>query len=75
MDLWICESCGSTVRKDQIRARCAVCGKRTCVVCARVCDSCKKIVCPDCIRLREVWRQGKLYFMNICDSCWKRLIW
>lgn len=75
MDLWICESCGSTVRRDQIRGKCRVCEKKTCVACSRTCDSCVKMVCPDCVLTREVWRQSKLYFMRICDFCWKRLIW
>ena len=75
MELITCPSCGSLVRRDQIRGFCRVCGKRTCVICMRVCDSCLRIVCPSCIRLRAVWKQNKLYLMKICDYCWKNMLY
>ena len=75
MDLWICDTCGAVVKTNQVRGRCAVCGKRLCTVCAVACECCCKSVCPECIRLREVWRRDKLHFMKICDACWKKLIW
>ena len=70
-----CDVCGSVIKVDEVRGFCSVCGRRTCVVCCRVCDVCGRLVCQDCIKLREFHRNGKLYFMNICDECWERRVW
>jgi hypothetical protein len=40
----ICESCGSNVRRDEVRGNCIVCGRKTYVACSRICDECLKIV-------------------------------
>ena len=73
MDLIVCECCGSVVRRDQVRGFCAVCGRRTCIACMRVCDSCSRIVCHRCVRLCEVWRSNRLYLLKLCDECRSRL--
>jgi len=36
----VCSSCGSVVRRDEVRGYCRVCGKRTCVNCSRIYDEC-----------------------------------
>jgi anaerobic ribonucleoside-triphosphate reductase len=40
----ICESCGSSVRRDEVRGSCIVCGRKTCVAYSRICGECLKIV-------------------------------
>jgi hypothetical protein len=67
----ICESCGSVVRRDEVRGNCRVCGRKTCVACSRICDECLKIVCQKCIKTHEVWINGSLYFRKMCDFCAK----
>jgi hypothetical protein len=65
----VCESCGSVVRRDEVRGNCRVCGRKTCIACARICDECLRIVCQNCIKTREVWIQSSLYLRKICDFC------
>ena len=65
----VCESCGSVVRRDEVRGNCRVCGKKTCVACSRTCDECLMIVCQNCVKTREVWIQGSLYLRKMCDFC------
>ena len=64
-----CELCGSVVRRDEIRGKCRVCGRKTCVVCSRTCDECLMTVCQSCIKSREVWINGNLYLRKMCDFC------
>ena len=67
--LWKCEVCGSIVRRDQINGKCCVCGRRTCVNCRRICQRCQRVFCMDHVQLREVWRQGRLERILLCESC------
>jgi len=67
--LWECETCGSIVRRDQIEGVCGICGKRTCVYCHRVCERCKKIFCMNHVQSKEVWRQGAMSRVALCENC------
>jgi methionyl-tRNA synthetase len=64
-----CPSCGSVVRRDEVRGNCRVCGGKSCIACFRVCDECLKITCQNCIKTMEVWINGNLYLRKMCDFC------
>jgi len=68
-NLWECETCKSIVRRDQINGVCETCGRRTCIQCQRVCDKCKRIFCIYHVEAREVWRQGTLDRIALCERC------
>jgi len=75
MNLLTCGVCGSVVRPDEVRGFCVVCGRRTCVVCMRVCEVCGGVVCQDCVRCRVVYRDGRMFLVWVCDRCWERGVW
>jgi len=68
-ELWECDICGSIVRRDQIEGACNACRKRTCVYCYRVCERCQRTFCFNHVRKAEVWRQGTLTRMLLCEKC------
>lgn len=70
----VCESCGSVVRRDEIRRSCSVCGRKTYIACFRICDLCLRIVCPDCIKSREIRFMHNWYLKNVCDACKKLMV-
>jgi hypothetical protein len=67
--LWECEVCSSIVRRNNIDGICYTCKRRTCINCMRVCERCKKIFCMDHVEVKEVWRQGKMNRVLLCDIC------
>ena len=69
MELICCESCGSIVKREEVRGNCRICDRKTCIACMRICDECLKIVCPNCIMSRELWRDDKHYFRKVCKNC------
>ena len=48
---------------------CRVCKRRTCTYCYRVCDKCLRIVCMEDIETKEVWVQGTMTRMKLCEGC------
>jgi hypothetical protein len=63
-----CETCKSIVRRDQINGVCKLCGRRTCIDCKRVCDRCGQIFCTYHVKTKELWSQGTLSRIALCES-------
>jgi len=70
-NLWNCETCGSIVRRDQIEGNCGACNNKTCIYCHRVCERCKRIFCMHHVEVKEVWRQGSMNRVCLCEICSK----
>lgn len=70
-ELWECGICRSIIRRDQIEGACDICGERTCVYCHRICERCQKVFCFRHVRKVEVWRQGAMTRMLLCENCEK----
>jgi hypothetical protein len=68
-ELWECVTCKSIIRRDQVEGICWLCGKRTCVYCHRVCERCKRIFCMNHVETKEIWRQGVMSRIMLCDNC------
>ena len=68
-ELWRCQVCKSFVRRDRMLGPCRVCKRRTCTYCYRVCDKCLRIVCMEDIETKEVWVQGTMTRMKLCEGC------
>lgn len=68
-----CEICKSIIRREQIDGVCETCGKRTCTHCQRVCERCRQIFCMYHVETREVWSEGIMSRVLLCERC--RTIW
>lgn len=70
-----CEVCKSYIFREQLRAPCPKCDKRSCIYCSRMCDICLKIFCFDDVQVRKVTMPaGGVQLMKVCEFCketWK----
>lgn len=68
-ELLRCEICGATTERGRLFGDCGICGRPTCAQCCRVCDGCSRIFCMIDLSVKDVWTQGVVRRMKLCERC------